>query len=70
MRTYPFAHDGPVYIVCDHDFEIAYYSRLGKKYRRVRKVIADIWEDTTEEEVDNLTFWVVVACAEMRRRHA
>lgn len=64
MTKYPFIHNGPVYIVSDHEFEIAYYSCLGKKYRRVRDTSSQFWKDTRAIEIDNDTFWMVVACAE------
>lgn len=70
MSRYPFSHNGPVYIVYDHRFEIAYYSRLGKKYRRHRDTSCQTWEQTREQEIDKDTFWMVVACAEMGGRHA
>lgn len=64
MEHYTFAHKGPVYIVRNHCFEIAYYSHLGKKYRRIRDIDFDTWEETKAVEVDNDTFWMVVACVE------
>lgn len=67
MNEYPFAHSGPAYMVYDHDFEIVYYSKLGKKYRRVRNITTQEWDDTTEQEVDNETFWMVIACIERIR---
>lgn len=70
MPTYPFAHNGPVYVIYDRKFEIAYYSRLGKKYRRLCDIEQQAWPQTKEMEVDNDTFWTVVKFVEMRNYHA
>lgn len=70
MPKYPFKHDGPVYLVQDDDFEIAYYSRNKRKLRRVRKKPNETWAMTVEREIDNETFWMVIALVEMRGHHA
>lgn len=59
--------DTRVHIVADGNFEIAYYSRDGKKYRRVRDCDFQQWEDTVEQEISDDTFWMTVACIERRR---
>lgn len=70
MTTYPFAHNGPVYVIYDHKFEVAYYCRLGEKYRRLRNTEKQTWPQTKETEIDDDTFWTVVKLVEMRSYHA
>jgi len=64
MPKYPFPHTGPVYTVLSDTHEIVYYAREGKKFRRIRRVNEPDWDYTTEQEVDNDTFWMVIACVE------
>jgi hypothetical protein len=64
MPQYPFPHHGPVYTIYDHEFEVAYYVRNRKKYRRVRHAPTQKWEDVPEHLIDNDTFWCGVAIAE------
>lgn len=70
MPIYPFDHDSPIYLIYDDNFETAYYVRDRKKYRRLREVEKEEWSLTTEEEVNDDTFWIVVTLIEMRTRNA
>lgn len=66
MTEYPFPHNGPVYVIYDRQFEIAYYARDGKKRRRIRNTEKQTWHKTREETIDNDAFWCVVKLVEMR----
>ncbi len=70
MPQFTFPHNGPVYMIYDDHFEIAYYAREGKKYRRVRNIERQPWRETAEREVDNETFWMVIRMVELRGRYA
>lgn len=70
MPKYPFEHDGPVFLLSDDNSETAYYSRNGRKYKRICLPLWKGWQRTTEQEIDNDTFWMVVACIERRKRRA
>lgn len=64
---FPFPHDTPVHIVADDNFEVAYYARGYLKYKRVRQIASQGWQDTIEQQVDLDEFWLVVACIEKGR---
>ena len=64
MSSFPFPHDLHVYIIADDDVEVAYYSRDKGKYKRVRKLGEQTWQDTWEIRIDDATFWMVLACVE------
>lgn len=61
---FPFPHDGYVYVLSDDRFEVAYYSRGYRKFKRVREIGLQNWNDTLEQEIDRDLFWFVVACVE------
>jgi hypothetical protein len=67
VSQFPFAHDNRVHIVADDRFEVAYYARDGLKYKRVRDVERQTWEDTIEQEIDSDSFWMIVACIELAK---
>ncbi len=60
----PFPHQGRFFIIADDRFEVAYYARDYMKYKRVRQLGLQTWEDAVEQEIDNDHFWMVVACVE------
>lgn len=70
MTEYTFAHDGPVYLISDDHFEVAYYSRDKRKFKRIRKITSCGWKDTIELEVADGVFWMIVACVEKSSHHA
>jgi len=70
MTKFPFAHDGPIMRILDDDFDIVHYARDGRKYRRVRRLPSQAWDDTTEREISNDEFWMILACIERRDRNA
>uniref|UniRef100_A0A6H1ZX28 Uncharacterized protein n=1 Tax=viral metagenome TaxID=1070528 RepID=A0A6H1ZX28_9ZZZZ len=63
-REFPFPHQGPVSIVADDRFEVAYYARDYLKFKRVREIGTQTWQDTIEQEIDQDHFWMVRACIE------
>lgn len=67
MTKYPFEHDGPVFVLHTETHNIFYYARDGKKFKRTRRANEEDWKFTTEQEIDNDTFWMVVACIERKR---
>lgn len=70
MIKYPFSHNGPVFTVSDDDFEVAYYSRDGHKYKRIRRPQFESFDEVNEQEINHDVFWMVIACIERSRRHA
>lgn len=70
MTKFPFAHDGRVYAVADDEYQIVYYARDGKKFKRIRRILTSNWRHTKEQEIDDDHFWMVVACIERRQRNA
>ena len=70
MTEYTFAHDGPMYVISDDQFEVVYYSRDKRKFKRIRKIGKQAWEETIEQEVADGVFWMIVACAERSSRRA
>ena len=70
MSKYTFAHDGPVYLISDDRFEVVYYSRDKRTFKRVRRIGRQAWEETIEQKVAGGVFWMMVACAERSSRHA
>lgn len=70
MSQYPFKHDGPVFEILDDDYDVVYYARDGKKYKRVRHFLNQTWEETTEIPVPSDVWWMTVACIERKARHA
>ena len=65
---FPFPHDLYVYVLSDDKFETAYYSHDRKKYKRVREIGLQTWEDAVEQEIDGDLFWTIVACFDRQRR--
>ena len=61
---YPFPHQGRVHVVADDHFEVAYYARNYRKYKRIRQIGLQTWEEAIEQEIDNDHFWMVAACVE------
>lgn len=61
---FPFPYDLKVYVIADDNYEVAYYSLSYLKYKRVRHIGYQTWEETTEQEIDTDHFWMVVACIE------
>lgn len=61
---FPFPHDAHVYVVADDRFEVAYYARGYCKFKRVREIAHQTWQDTVEHEIDQGHFWMVCACIE------
>lgn len=70
MSEYTFAHDGPVYVSKHNDFDVAYYARDGKKYKRWRYVPGGQWNDANEQEITDDMFWMAIACIEWKAKHA
>ena len=70
MKKYPFLHNGHVYIVEDDKYQVAYYVRDRLKYKRIRSIASQEWENTIEQSICNDIFWMVVACIERKGRHA
>ena len=68
MSSFPFPHDLQVHVIADDRFEVAYYARDKKKYKRIRKIGTQTWQDTIEQEVDSGLFYFVVACIERRKK--
>ena len=68
MPSFPFPHDGPVHLVADDRFKVAYYRRDYLCYKRVREVSKQSWMNTTEQEIDRDQFWMVVACIQRKAR--
>lgn len=66
MSQDPFPHDGPIYIVADDRFEVAYYSRGYCKFKRVRELGLQTWQETTPIEIGADQFFMVIACIERR----
>ena len=64
MSSFPFPHDLRVHVIADDDYEVAYYSRDKQKYKRTRLIGWQTWQDTQEIEIDDATFWMVLACIE------
>lgn len=62
--VYPFSHQGRVLVVADDRFEVAYYARDYLKYKRVREIGLQTWEEAIEQEIDSDHFWMVAACIE------
>ena len=67
MSVLPFPHDGPMSMVSDDRFTVAYYARDGKKYKRVKELGKQAWKDTVEQEITAGHFYMVVACIERRK---
>lgn len=67
MSSLPFPHDGPMFVVSDTRFAVAYYARDGKKYKRIKELDRQAWKDTTEQEIDADHFWMIAACTERVR---
>ena len=67
LSSFPFPHDLHVYILGDNNYETAYYVHDRKKYKRVREIGHQGWEDTIEQEISSDLFWMVVACFEHQR---
>ena len=61
---YPFPHRGPVFVIADDRFEVAYYARAYCKYKRVRELGIQDWSDAPEQEIDHDHFLMVIACIE------
>ena len=68
MSSFPFPHDLHVYVVADDNFETAYYAYDKKKYKRIRKIGTQTWQDTIEQQIDSDLFYFVVACIQRRKR--
>lgn len=66
--SYNFEHDSPVYLIYDGVYEVAYYARNYRKFKRVREVARQEWTDTTEQQVDSDVFWMIVACIQRRKK--
>lgn len=64
MPLFPFPHDARVYIVADDYYEVAYYSRGNRKYKRIRRLGQQTWQQTGEQQIDHDHFWMVAACIE------
>lgn len=64
MPQKPFPHNGPIYYVSDHKFEVAYYSHNKLKYKRVRERGKQSWLQVTPQLIDADHFWMVAACIE------
>lgn len=69
MVSYPFPHDGPVYVVGDEAQEIAYYSLNDQKYKRVRLCGIQNWLETKHIPIDDDHFFMVIACLQVERTH-
>lgn len=61
---FSFPHQGRVFVLADDRFEIAYYARDYCKFKRVRELGLQTWQDTVEQEIDQDHFWTVCACIE------
>lgn len=68
MPQYPFPYDLQVHVIADDRFEVAYYAYNKKKYKRIREIATQTWQDTEAQEVDSGLFFFVVACIERRKR--
>lgn len=62
--AYSFPHQGRVYVIADDLCEVAYYACGYMKYKRVRQLGLQTWEEAIEQEIDSDHFWMVVACIE------
>jgi hypothetical protein len=70
VSQFPFRHDGRVYLAVGDEQVTAYYSRNKRKYKRVKLLGHQYWENTTEQAIDDDHFWMVVACIERKPRYA
>lgn len=61
---FPFPHQGRVFVVADDRFEVAYYARDYCKFKRIREIACQTWQETVEQEIDQDHFWMVAACVE------
>lgn len=61
---FPFPHQGPVFVIADDRFEVAYYARDYCKFKRVREIGQQTWQETAEQEIDRDHFWMIAACVE------
>ena len=70
MKEHTFVYDGPMYMISDDQFEVIYYSRDKRKFKRVREIGKQAWEETIEQEVAGGVFWMIVAYVEKSSHHA
>jgi hypothetical protein len=66
MPRVPFPHDGPIRIVADDNFEVAYYALGWQKYKRIRQLGIQTWQETIPQEITRDEFWMVAACIERK----
>jgi hypothetical protein len=66
MPQFSFPHDGPIRVVADDRYEVAYYRRNYLCYKRVRELGLQTWQETTEQEIDHDHFWMMAACIERK----
>jgi len=64
---FPFPHQGRVFVIADDRFEVAYYARDYCKFKRVRELGSQTWQETIEQEITQDHFWMVAACIERGR---
>jgi hypothetical protein len=65
---FPFPYDVQVHVVAGDRFEVALYARDKKKYRRVRELGIQSWQDAPEQEITADHFYMLVACIQRRKR--
>lgn len=68
MSSFNLPSEGPVYFIHDDRFEVALYSHDGKKYRAVRELSGQTWEEAEKKEITSEHFYMLVACVERRKK--
>lgn len=60
--------DLPPTVVSDERFEVALFTRDGKKYRAVRELDKQTWRQAKVEEITSDHFYMIVACVQRRKK--
>jgi len=67
MSPFDLPHDGPIHIIADDRFEVAFYAHDGKKYRAWRELGLQTWKEARIEEISADSFYMLVACVQRRK---